>query len=241
MPSLGQRPARAEEVPLLDGLRLALARGQITLGALALRAGIDVGMVEGPRFDLAAGARADFDEIVDRAGDGLMDYALDVPKHEFLSYLVHARGYLLHGTAAPGLDEVKPMVAIDYEARTLEAVFATSDGIWPLFFATLARGRAGSLWNGCYQIRRGSVLHRYYFFFTEADPHDESIWREGAVYVLPRARFQPTWIPNEWVSPEPIRAAARLAVSPSDFPFKDRVKRFDPTLSLMGNLRRFSK
>lgn len=224
-----------------SGLRLAMARGQIALGALALRAGFDVGMVEGPRVDLGAGPRAEFDEILERAGDGLMDYTLDVPKHEFLSYLVHERGYLLHGTATPGLDEVKPMVAVDYDARRLEAVFATSDGIWPLFFAALDRGRAGSLWNGCYHIRRGSVVHRYYFFFTEADPHDESIWREGAVYVLPREPFERTWIPNEWVSPQPVRAGARLAVSSSDFPFKERVKRFDPTLSLMGNLRRFSK
>jgi len=241
MPSAGHNRPRPEDVPLGDRLRLALARGQIALGALALRAGLDVGMLEGPRFDLDAGPRANFEETLERARDGLMEYTLDVPKHEFLSYLVHERGYLLHGTAAPGLDEVKPMVAIDYDARTLEAVFATSDGIWPLFFATLDRGRAGSLWNGCYQIRRGSVLHRYYFFFTEADPRDDAIWREGAVYVLPREPFRRTWIPNEWVSPQHVRAGARLAVSPSDFPFKDRVKRFDPTLSLMGNLRRFSK
>jgi hypothetical protein len=224
-----------------DRLRLALARGQIALGALALRAGLDVGMVEGPRFMLGAGPRAEFDEILERARDGPMEYTCDAPKHEFLSYLVHARGYLLHGTASPDLEEVKPMVAVDYDARTLEAVFATSDGIWPLFFATLDRGRAGSLWNGCYQIRRGSFLHRYYFFFTQADPHDEPIWREGAVYVLPRQPFGPTWIPNEWISPQPVRAVAKLTVSPSDFPFKHRVKRFDPTLSLMANLRRFSR
>ncbi|MEK6227628.1 MAG: hypothetical protein AABM40_15215 [Chloroflexota bacterium] len=223
-----------------DRLRLALARGQIALGALALRAGVDVGMVEGPPYALGAGPRAEFDETLQRTRNGLIDYPLDVPKHEFLSYLVHQRGCLLHGTASADLDEVRPMVAIDYNARTLEAVFATSDGIWPLFFATLDRSRAGSLWNGCYQIRRGSVIHRYYFFFTEADPRDGAIWRDGAVYVLPREPFGRTWIPNEWVSPQPVRAVGKLSVSPSDFPFKDRVKRFDRTLSLMGNLRRFS-
>lgn len=222
-------------------LRLAVARGQIALGALALRAGLDVGMVEGPPFMLGAGPRPEFDEFLEPGRSSLIDYRLDVPKHEFLSYLVHTRSYLLHGTAAPDLDEVKPMLATDYDARSIEAVFATSDGIWPLFFAALDRGRAGSLWNGCYQVRRGSVLHRYYFFFTEADPRDEAIWQDGAIYVLPREQFAPTWIPNEWVSPRPVRAVAKLVVSPSDFPFKERVKRFDPTLSLMGNLRRFSR
>jgi hypothetical protein len=228
-------------MPRGDGLRLALARGQIALGALALRAGVDVGMVEGPPYALGAGPRAEFDEILERARNGVIDYQLNVPKHELLSYLVHERGHLLHGTASPDLDEVRPMVAIDYDARTLEAVFATSDGIWPLFFATLDRTRAGSLWNGCYQIRRGTVIHRYYFFFTEADPRDEAIWQDGAVYVLPRTSFAQTWIPNEWVSPQPVRAMGKLRVSPSDFPFKDRVKQFDRTLSLMGNLRRFSR
>jgi hypothetical protein len=222
-------------------LRLALARGQIALGAFALRAGFDIGMLEGPPVTLSTGLRAEFDEILEGGRNGLIDYRLHVPKHEFLSYLVHARGFLLHGTASADLDEVRPMVATDYEARTLEAVFATSDGIWPLFFATLDRGRAGSLWNGCYQVRRGSVLHRYYFFFTEADPHEEAIWRDGVVYVLPREPFARTWIPNEWVSRQPVRVAAKLAVSPTDFPLKGRVKRFDPTLSLMGNLRRFSR
>jgi len=222
-------------------LRVALARGQIALGAVALRAGLDVGMVEGPQIALDAAPRPEFGAILEQAHEGVIDYRLDVPKHEFLSYLVHTRGHLLHGTASAELDEVRPMPATDYEVRTLEAVFATSDGIWPLFFAVLDRARAGSLWNGCYHLRRGSVLHRYYFFFTEADPHDDTIWRDGVVYVLPREPFARTWIPNEWVSAEPVRAQARLAVSPSDFPFKHRVKQYDPRLSLMGNLRRFSR
>lgn len=222
-------------------LRLALARGQIALGALALRFRLDIGMLEGPPVTLDARPRAEFDEVLERSRNGPIDYGLDTPKYEFLSYLVHARGYLLHGTASAELDEVRPMVATDYEARKLEAVFATSDGIWPLFFATLDRGRAGSLWNGCYQIRRGSVLHRYYFFFTEADPRDPGIWRDGTIYVLPRDPFARTWIPNEWVSRKPVRATTKLAVSPSDFPLRDRVKQFDQGLSLMGNLRRFSK
>src|SRR4029077_4476304 len=111
----------------------------------------------------------------------------------------------------------------------------------PLFFATLDRTRAGSLWNGCYQIRRGTGMRRYYFFFTEADPRAEATWREGAVYVCPREPFAQTWIPNEWVSPQPVQAVAKLTVSPSDFPFKDRVKQFDRKLSLLGNLLRFSR
>jgi hypothetical protein len=221
--------------------RLALARGQIALGALALRAGLDLGLLEGPTVMLPAKPIPAFDALLDHPPDGFIDYQLDAPKYEFLSYLVHTRGYLLHGTAPSDLDEIEPRRATDYEARVVDAVFATSDGIWPLFFATIDRSRAGSLWNGCYHLRRGRVIRRYYFFFTEADPHQESIWRNGTIYVVPSRSFNRTWIPNEWMSRQPVAAVAKLAVTPADFPLRQRVKQFDPRLSLMGNLRHFSR
>lgn len=223
------------------GVRLALARGQIALGGLALRAGLDLGMLEGPPLTLGAQPAAAFDELLEDGRRGDIDYRMDRPKHEFLSYLVHARGYLLHGTGSPQLEQLRPTRATDHDARSLDAVFATSDGIWPLFFATLDRERAGSLWNGCFHVRRGGVLRRYYFFFTEADPRDERIWRNGAIYVVPREPFVRTWIPNEWACPQPVLALAKLAVSPADFPFRSRVLQLDPHLSLIGNLRRLAR
>src|SRR5437899_6938263 len=93
-------------------------------------------------------------------------------------------------------DDRERVVAV--AAGDPDAVFATSDGIWPLFFATLDRSRAGSLWNGCYHVRRGRVIRRYYFFFTEADPQNEGVWRNGTIYVVPSNAFARTWIPNEW-------------------------------------------
>ena len=221
--------------------RLALARGQIALGALALRAGLDIGMLEGPRFTIPTERQAAYDELLDHQQDGFIDYRLDAPKYEFLSYLVHARGYLLHGTTSSDLEQIEPRRATDYNARVVDAVFATSDGIWPLFFAALDRSRAGSLWNGCYHVRRGRVIRRYYFFFIEADPQNEGVWRNGTIYVVPSNGFARTWIPNEWVCRQPVAAIAKLAVTPADFPFRQRVKQFDPRLSLVGNLRRFSR
>src|SRR2546422_11094679 len=90
---------------LSKDLRLVLARGQIALGAIALRVGIDVGMVEGPPFTLGAGPRPEFDELLEPGRSSLIDYRLDLPKHEFLSCLVHTRRYLVHGTAAPDLPQ----------------------------------------------------------------------------------------------------------------------------------------
>src|SRR5712692_3186903 len=177
-------PDEDDMLPSMDvrrGVRLALARGQIALGVLALRAGLNPGMLEGPPVAVPAPVRAWFDELLEDGHDGHIEYRMDPPKHEFLSYLVHARGYLLHGTGSAQLEEIKPTRATDYDARCVDAVFATSDGIWPLFFATLDRERAGSLWNGCLHVRRGGVLRRYYIFFTEADPRGEQIWRNGAI------------------------------------------------------------
>ncbi len=70
----------------VEGVRLALARGQIALGALALRAGLNPGMLEGPPFTLGAQPRAAFDELLEDGRDGDIDYRMDPPKHEFLSY-----------------------------------------------------------------------------------------------------------------------------------------------------------
>lgn len=231
-------------LPSIDvarGLRLALIRGQIALGELALRAGLDLGMLEGPPLAVPAQMRGDLDELLEELHDGYIDHPLDRPKHEFLSYLVHARGYLLHGSGSPQLEQLTPTRATDHGARSVDAVFATSDGIWPLFFATLDRERAGSLWNGCLHVRRGGVLRRYYFFFTEADPRDERIWRNGAIYVAPREPFVRTWIPNEWACPHPVLPFAKIAVSPADFPFRSRVLQLDPHLSPIGNLRRLAR
>jgi hypothetical protein len=230
-----------ETMDIRRRLRIALARSQIAFGAVALRAGMDIGMLEGPAFTLPAGPIPAFDAVIDNATDGVIDYQLDEPKYEFLSYLVHARGYLLHGTAPSDIAEIEPRQATDYEARVVDAVFATSDGIWPLFFATLDRSRAGSLWNGCYHVRRGRVIRRYYFFFTEADPQNEGIWRNGTIYVVPSRPFTRTWIPNEWICRQPVAAVAKLAVTPADFPLRQRVKQFETRFSLMGNLRRFSR
>lgn len=179
-------------------------------------------MLEGPAFTISTERHAAFDELVDHPRDGFIDYQLGAPKVEFLSYLVHARGYLLHGTASPDLEQIEPRQAMDYDARVVEAVFATSDGIWPLFFATLERSRAGSLWNGRLSRASGREIRRHYFFFSEADPHNEGIWRNGTIYVVPSRAFARTWIPNEWVCRHPVAAVAKVAVTPADFSFRQR-------------------
>jgi hypothetical protein len=99
-------------------------------------------------------------------------------------------------------------------------VFATTDGIWVLYFATIARPPVRSLRNAC------NVLgdRRRYLFSIDTDPASAESWTNGAVYILERESFTSTY-DQEWVSRTPVLPRARLAVTPEDFPFRTRVFR----------------
>src|SRR3954453_23395379 len=46
-----------------------------------------------------------------------------------------------------------------------------------------------------------------------------------AVYLLPGAAFEPSDEPAEWLATEPVTPLAVVPVTPTDFPFRDRVLR----------------
>jgi hypothetical protein len=63
---------------------------------------------------------------------------------------------------------------------------------------------------------------RSLYFFSASG---EVEWTEGAVYVLPRDRFERVARSAEWASAEPVRPLAVLSVEPHDFPFRAAVLR----------------
>ena len=99
-------------------------------------------------------------------------------------------------------------------------MFATTDGIWVLYFATVARPPVWSLRNACNRLGN----RRRYFFSIDTDPASPESWTNGTVYILARDSFSSTF-DQEWVSATPVEPRARLAVSPVDFPFRSRVLR----------------
>lgn len=147
----------------------------------------------------------------------MVDYRLPYPKHEFLSYLVHHRGLLAHGSNLDDIVLFEPRQAND-AGTYLTGVYAADDGIWPMFFAVVARG-GGRLTN---------------------DPGDAASWTTGTVYLLPRETFRHIW-GNEWVSDVPVRPVARLCVTPDDFPFRQATVRFSIGEPLWRIRRRFRK
>lgn len=160
--------------------------------------------------------RASFDALLRRTdAGGLVDYALPRPRWWFLHHLVRS-GFLLHGTNEPEIAEFRPRANNDAHGNPVDAVFASDDAVWPLYFAVVNRPVARSYINWCEHVPGASR----YLFSIGSDPRDGRSWCDGTVYVLPAETFEPTPASRELVSAVPVRPRARLRVSPDDFPFR---------------------
>jgi hypothetical protein len=169
---------------------------------------------------LAEEVRSAFDGLLARTPEGgAIDYALPQPKWWFLHHLL-ARGFVLHGSNEPAIDEFETRPNFDaHNERHVDAVFASDDAIWPLFFAVVNRPVVQSLINWCEHPGNGTSR---YVFSIGADPHDDASWVTGTIYVLPSATFTPTPESRELTSLVPVRPRARLTVEPDDFPFRGK-------------------
>jgi hypothetical protein len=151
------------------------------------------------------------------AGPGRIEWRSQRPKHEFLRWLVAERPVLLHGSNRVDIAEFRPRAQTDFWGRPTEAVFATADGVWPLFFAVVRRRPGMAVWNTC--VQRDD---RSFYFFSVSGGLE---WTDGLVYVLPRRPFERVAGSAEWTSTEPVRPLATLPVAPEDFPFREAVLR----------------
>ena len=172
-------------------------------------------------LEVGGDAATEFDAMLEATEEGgWIDYTSSRPRHLFLRYVGEGQRCLLHGSNDTGIAEFEPRSQETYTGQPVEAVFATDDGIWVLFFALVARPPVWSLRNACNV--RGD--RRRYFFAIDTDPKAPESWTDGAVYLLPPDTFTQTY-DAEWISPTPVRPRARLAVTRADFPYADRVFR----------------
>jgi hypothetical protein len=178
-------------------------------------------------------------------GGALLDYNCDYPKADFLRYLVDHKGILLHGSNSAGIDILLPKRQSDFNGTPMTAVFASGDGVWPIFFAILDDSRfRGSMRNGCFVTADGTGPDlRFYFFSLNREMLEQHPWTNGIVYVLPRAQFRQTSRGavrfDEWASEEPVQPLARLQVSPEDFPFLPNVAGHDEKESIYASWLRY--
>lgn len=180
-------------------------------------------------------------EIRDDPDGGWLE--VDPPRWRFVEWLGRRDAVIFHGSPKPDIDLFAPVrtsVELMDHAGTgnLAAVYGTPSGLWAMWFAVLDRDRLeGSIRNGVLRWTSGDgrTLDLYHFSVHEGHVGGD-IWREGTLYLLPRATFRanplvPGGPPSsEWASPEAVRPLKRIAVEPEDFPFRDQVGGHDDSL-----------
>jgi hypothetical protein len=180
--------------------------------------------------------------LVDSTSPGsFVDYQLAYPKWQFLSYICQSRNLVLHGSQNQDIDVVEPRKAIDIKTFSGQnAIYATTDGIWVIFFAIIDRKNFGrlSLFNSCLdiQISPGMKMGPLYFFSITHSVLLQKPWCDGAVYLLPREDFQQEPVQQmmgadiifpHWISSKPAIPIAKLIVQSQDFPFLAEVHGHD--------------
>ena len=174
------------------------------------------------------------------AGGGEIAYDLAAPRWQFLCYLTDTKNIVLHGSGNPAIANFEPRKSNDVnEFGDRRAIYAASDGIWPLYFAILDCDRYGmSLINSAVRVHqeRGHRSAPFYFFSITREALAHKPYRRGTIYILPRESFEQqapqthqgrTIDPLQWASAVPVAPLARLAVGPEDFPFLDRMRGHD--------------
>lgn len=204
-----------------------------------------------PPMELTPEMRAAFDKLFvasQHAPEGHIAYDLPAPKWQFLCYLAENKAILLHGSSDPTISEFVPQQPLDLHAFGAQnGVYATSDGIWPMFYAILDRQRHPMmLHNAAIRVRAdGRDSDPYYYFSITRDALDQRPYQNGVVYILPRTTFnqepaQPFGgaeiIIPQWVSAVAVKPLARLDVAPDDFPFLAAVRGHDDE-RLMHNIK----
>ena len=194
-----------------------------------------------PAYELTSSMRQAFDELFSATPPGsFIDYQLPYPRWQFLSYLCDSKDLILHGSRNHEILEVKPQQAHDVrDFSAQQAIYATTDGIWSIFFAIIDRSiQPMSLFNSCLQARisPGMLSDPLYFFSIPGVTLAKKPFIEGMIYLLPRQSF----IQEEsslyqgveivfphWISSQAVFPIAKLKVSPQDFPFLQQIRGHD--------------
>ena len=175
-----------------------------------------------------------FDALADRllAGDATAFEDAGSARLDFLRWLGEHRDVLFHGSSRGDLELLEP-IRLSSDAREFgnrQAVFATDDPVWALWFAILSRGDGfHSTRNGSLRVARDDASSRWYFFAVNRGALSDDRFVDGFLYVLPRATFEleapiaGVLDSAQWASFDAVRPLVRLEVGPADFPLLDRV------------------
>lgn len=195
-----------------------------------------------PPFELSPEKKNAFEDLFNSTSVGrLIDYRLPYPKWQYLSYLCETKELVLHGSQDQNISEVEPRQANDIkEFSNQRAIYASTDGIWVIYFAILDRKKYTemSLFNSCLRARISAdqISDPMYFFSITHSVLLLKPWCQGMIYILPRQSFEQE-ISQEmhgmeiifphWISPLPVKPVAKLSVGLQDFPFLEQIHGHD--------------
>jgi hypothetical protein len=199
-----------------------------------------------PALELSTATIATFEQLytdyVEAGTAQEINYELAAPKWQFLCYLCDTKRILLHGSGNPDITEFEPRQPNDVEEfSNRRAVYAASDGIWPMYFAIVKRKQVTLLMNACFKILKqdSGEKEAYYYFSVDQAALPQYPWQNGMVYLLPGATFEQQPLQDymglqveitQWASPVAVKPLAKLPVSPADFPFLEKMNGHDPQL-----------
>jgi hypothetical protein len=157
------------------------------------------------------------------------------PRLDFLRWLAENRSVVFHGSPSADLTEL----STERKSRdstawgNQQAVYASSDPVWAIYFACLRRDRGWSgTRNGSLGARGGPLYPRRYFFVHNRGSASPDRFGSGSLYLLS---------PDTFVADAPLAGAldtahlvsrvsvkplARIDVTPDDFPFRTRIGYF---------------
>lgn len=195
-----------------------------------------------PSFELTPEKKTAFEDLYNSTSTGnLIDYRLPYPKWQYLSFLCESKELVLHGSQVHNITEVEPRQANDKrEYSNQNSIYASTDGIWVIYFAILDRKRYKemSLFNSCLRARMSAdqISEPMYFFSITHSALLKKPWCQGMIYILPRLSFEQEE-PQEmggmeiifphWISSMPVKPVAILPVGPQDFPFLEQIHGHD--------------
>lgn len=182
---------------------------------------------QGPNLDFSDDESGEYEKLFEdaRHGDGVIRYASPYPKHRFIQYISKYKDVLVHGTNHGEITTFEPRKQTLYNGQQVEAVFASKDGIWPVFFAILDREKMyGSIRNGCFELNK---INKYYFFSINQETHAHDPWTNGTIYFLPKTSFNKVGggivTFDEWISETSVVPLAKIDVEKEDFYFHHKV------------------
>lgn len=197
-----------------------------------------------PKIQIIDEERLSYDTLMEHMRSSpatVIDYQLPYAKSRFLYYLCEQDEFILHGSNNTEIDEFQPREQTLFNGQLVKAIFATTDSIWPVFYATFDRSKLKyGMRNGCLEYKG----RKYHFYsLSETTMQQTNIWTNGMIYILPRKLFRRSGsgaiMFDEWICEEAVTPIAKLPVSAHDFYYLYKVSTHKDRESLLATYLKY--